>query len=187
MRLNDECGAILTPDGRRLATSSRYTVRVWDAGTGAELARFEEGDGASIGEAANVAAGVGRQGRRMRTPTLFVGNNRLQMEQVGLPEAPRLDEGELAAVMLRSVGALKLLWLVLRSAAGRLGDANDVVNFSFRSIVVTPAGSVSRRGPRRQRPAGCAHPRSSRPWLRSGCQPAARPPDRRPRLGRAAR
>ncbi|MDB5818427.1 MAG: diacylglycerol kinase [Rhizobacter sp.] len=89
---------------------------------------------------------AGGTGDRMRTPTLFVGNNRLQMEQVGLPEAPRLDEGELAAVMLKPVGALALLWLVLRSAAGRLGDADDVVNFAFHSITVTPAGSVSKRG-----------------------------------------
>jgi diacylglycerol kinase family enzyme len=97
---------------------------------------------------ANAQVGISKRGKgqRMRTPTLFVGNNRLQMEQVGLPEAPRLDEGELAAVMLKSVGALKLLWLVLRSAAGRLGDADDVVNFSFHSITVTPAGSVSKRG-----------------------------------------
>ena len=74
--------------------------------------------------------------REIGTPTLFVGNNALQMEQLGLPEARAIDAGELAGITLRPVGRLAMLWLMLRGALGRLGDADKVVNFSFRHLVV---------------------------------------------------
>lgn len=84
--------------------------------------------------------------REVRTPTLFVGNNRLQMDQVGLPEAPVVGEGRLAAVMLRPMGSLALLGLLLRGAFGRLGDADTVESFDFERLVVQPArGSLRRR------------------------------------------
>jgi diacylglycerol kinase family enzyme len=84
--------------------------------------------------------------RDVRTATLFVGNNRLQMDQVGLPEAPVVGQGRLAAVMLRPMGSLALLGLLLRGAFGRLGDADTVHSFDFERLVVRPArGSLRRR------------------------------------------
>lgn len=76
--------------------------------------------------------------RAVQTPTLFVGNNRLQLEQVGLPEASALDNGCLAAVMLRPIGSWALLWLMVRGSMGRLGEADTVESFDFRRIVVSP-------------------------------------------------
>jgi|GEM_PF-721045 len=58
--------------------------------------------------------------RDVTTPTLFIGNNRLQLEQVGLAQASALDQGCLAAVMLRPIGALAMLWLLLRGHAAAL-------------------------------------------------------------------
>jgi diacylglycerol kinase family enzyme len=75
----------------------------------------------------------------MRTLTLFVGNNRLQMEQTGIPLSEALEEGQLAAVALRPVGRLAILWLLVRGALGRLGDAENVVSFGFRRMTVKPA------------------------------------------------
>ena len=72
------------------------------------------------------------------TPTLFVGNNRLQFEQVGLAQASALDQGYLAAVMLQPIGALAMLWLLLRGSLGSLGDADKVTCFQFDRIVVRP-------------------------------------------------
>jgi diacylglycerol kinase family enzyme len=77
--------------------------------------------------------------RQMRTPTLFVGNNPLQLEQFGIPEAPLLEQGQLAAVALRPVGTLTMLWLAVRGAFGQLGEAESVTSFAFRRIVVRPA------------------------------------------------
>ena len=79
--------------------------------------------------------------REVKTPTLFVGNNRLQLEQVGLPEAPALDDGCIAAVMLRPIGSLAMLWLLLRGAFGRLGEADTVESFKFHRMIVTPRSS----------------------------------------------
>ncbi|WP_375138624.1 diacylglycerol/lipid kinase family protein [Rubrivivax gelatinosus] len=83
--------------------------------------------------------------RVVRTQTLFVGNNRLQFEQVGLPQAGAVEEGRIGAVMLRPIGSWRMLGLLLRGAFGRLGDADTVESFSFERMVV-------------------------RPWLRSGTQ-----------------
>ncbi|OWQ83058.1 diacylglycerol kinase [Roseateles aquatilis] len=76
------------------------------------------------------------QPRRVRTPTLFVGNNALQLEQVGLPEARAIDGGALAGVMLKRVGRWALLVLLARGALGQLGEADQVENFSFRRLTV---------------------------------------------------
>lgn len=81
----------------------------------------------------------GGSSRQVRTLTLFVGNNPLQMAQIGLPEAPVTGEGQLAAVMLRPVSTLSLLGLMLQGALGRLGEAQDVQSFAFESLSVRPA------------------------------------------------
>ena len=70
------------------------------------------------------------------TPTLFVGNNRLQLEQLGLPESKALEQGRVAGVMLRKATTPALLWLWLRGAFGSLGEADTVETFSFDSMTV---------------------------------------------------
>lgn len=83
--------------------------------------------------------------RHLRTPTLFVGNNRLQMEQVGMgPLEEALDGGRLAAIAPKPVGKLRMLGLLLRGALGRLGEADDVLAFAFKSMTVR-APLLSRR------------------------------------------
>ena len=85
------------------------------------------------------------QAREVRTPTLFVGNNALQMEQFGFPEAQAIDAGNLAGIMLRPVGRITILWLLLRGALGRLGEADQVVNFSFRHLTVLRSRGLGAR------------------------------------------
>lgn len=83
--------------------------------------------------------------RTVRTSTLFVGNNALQMEQVGVPEAAAIDAGELAGISLRPVGKLTLLMLLARGALGRLAEAEQVENFAFSRITVAAPSALSRR------------------------------------------
>ncbi len=83
--------------------------------------------------------------REVRTPTLFVGNNALQMEQVGLPESRAIDAGRLAGVMLKPVGRWDLLRLLARGAFGQLGDADQVQNFDFQRLTVTPRAFGARQ------------------------------------------
>ncbi|MFD0668517.1 diacylglycerol/lipid kinase family protein [Ramlibacter sp. MAHUQ-53] len=89
------------------------------------------------------------QSRHLRTPTLVVVNNRLQVERLGLPADPRrpVGEGWLAGVAARPIGSWALFTLMLRGAFGTLGDAQDVEHFACRSL------SVGMRGLRRARVA----------------------------------
>ena len=72
----------------------------------------------------------------LRTPTLFVGNNRLQLEQIGIAEAPALARGQLVGIVLKPVRGLAMLWLALRGALGRLGDAERVTSGAFVRMTV---------------------------------------------------
>ena len=76
------------------------------------------------------------QVRDMRTPTLFVGNNPLQLAQIGIPLIDALAQGELAAIMPKPVGTLALLGLMLRGAFGQLGETENVVSFGFKHLRV---------------------------------------------------
>ena len=78
--------------------------------------------------------------RVMRTATLVVGNNPLQLQQLGLPEARAVQQGQLAAIAVRPVGPLAMVGLLLRGALGRLGDADHVMNFACDRLTVWPYG-----------------------------------------------
>lgn len=84
--------------------------------------------------------------RMLRTPTLFIGNNALQMQQLGLEQAQDIDAGALAVVALKPVGRLALLGLALRGALGRLGEADQVIHFGSRALTVRLPWPWGRRG-----------------------------------------
>jgi diacylglycerol kinase family enzyme len=92
--------------------------------------------------------------RDVRTLTLFVGNNRLQLEQLGMQPQLRAesgpvrtaDEGRITAVMLRPIGALSMIRLMLHGAMGTLGEAQSVERFEFEHMVVRPTLAPGRRG-----------------------------------------
>lgn len=74
----------------------------------------------------------------LTTATLFVGNNRLQVEQVGLegPLAERTGRGRLAGIVTRPGSAWALLGVALRGAVGRLAEADGVHSFTFHQLDV---------------------------------------------------
>ncbi|MDP3414122.1 MAG: diacylglycerol kinase family protein, partial [Polaromonas sp.] len=78
----------------------------------------------------------------LRTPTLFVGNNHLQLARVGIAEqqADAVDQGQLAAIVVRPIGTLALFGLLMRGLLGQLGEADNIDSFSFRRLTVTPRG-----------------------------------------------
>lgn len=89
----------------------------------------------------------GGSARQVRALTLFVGNNRLQLEQLGLLPEPQAagspahapEQGSLTAVMLRPIGTLEMIGLMMRGAMGTLGEAQSVEHFAFERMVVKPA------------------------------------------------
>lgn len=80
------------------------------------------------------------------TPSIFVGNNALQLEQVGLDEAKDIKRHRLAAVIVEPLGTAQLLWLAMRGMLGQLGEDDRVRNFPFRSMTVRVLNGVKRRG-----------------------------------------
>jgi diacylglycerol kinase family enzyme len=75
---------------------------------------------------------------------LFVGNNRLQLEQIGL-DTDVVEDGKLAALVLRPVSTLALLGLLVRGAMGRLSKARGVDSFALTRLTVTPSNPRIRR------------------------------------------
>ena len=80
--------------------------------------------------------------KSVRTPTLFVGNNSLQLTQVGIDQAQTdsVNAGALAGITVRPIGTLALLGLLARGVIGRLGDAENIDSFSFRRLRVAVRG-----------------------------------------------
>lgn len=74
--------------------------------------------------------------RRVVAETLFVSNNRLQLERVGIPQSDVVEHGRLIAVMVRPAGVLGTLGLILRALLGRLDEADQVTSFDFERMTV---------------------------------------------------
>jgi diacylglycerol kinase family enzyme len=92
---------------------------------------------------------MGATARDVQTLTLFLGNNRLQLDQLGaqppdtVPGTP--GDGSMAALMLRPIGTLSMIGLMLQGAMGRLGEAAGVESFEFHHLVVKPRLLPGRR------------------------------------------
>ena len=92
---------------------------------------------------------TGSSARDVQTLTLFVGNNRLQLAQLGADPPDTLagtpGHGSMAALMLRPIGTLSMLRLMLHGAMGRLGEAAGVESFEFHHMVIRPRLAPGRR------------------------------------------
>lgn len=92
---------------------------------------------------------LGSTARDVQTLTLFVGNNRLQLQQFGAEPADTLPgtpgHGSMAALMLRPIGTLSMIGLMLHGVMGRLGEAAGVESFEFHRMVVRPRLAPGRR------------------------------------------
>ena len=93
---------------------------------------------------------TGGKVRDMQTLTLFVGNNRLQLQQFGAEPDDTLagtpGDGSMAALVLRPIGTLSMVGLMLHGAMGRLGEAAGVERFEFEHLVVRPTLPQGRSG-----------------------------------------
>lgn len=76
---------------------------------------------------------------RLRTPSLFVCNNRVQLQRLGIDDAVvhQVGHGHVAGLLAHPLGAwskLKLLW---HAVVGQLHEARELDAFSLRSLSVT--------------------------------------------------
>jgi diacylglycerol kinase family enzyme len=88
----------------------------------------------------------GTSSRDVHALTLFVGNNRLQLEQIGVQSnANPPADGRITAVMLRPIGTMAMIRLILHGAMGTLGEDASVEHFDFNHMVVKPSRILTGR------------------------------------------
>jgi diacylglycerol kinase family enzyme len=63
----------------------------------------------------------------VRTPLLFVGNNRYQVNLLGLGRREAIDRGELCVYAVRARGRSHLIWVGIRGVFGKLDQQRDFV------------------------------------------------------------
>ena len=110
---------------------SRFGRNRWVAAAAAFATLLREHRGLRLG------IELAGQVREVRASTLFVGNNRLQLDQVGI-EQRGIEDGQIAAVMLKPVGTWAMLGLLVRGALGTLGEADQIESFQFQQMKVRP-------------------------------------------------
>ena len=72
--------------------------------------------------------------------TVFVGNNPLQLDRVGLAQAQKVaDGGALAVVLLKPQGRWAIARTVWNAATGQLGKDNAVISMACAEVTVSPA------------------------------------------------
>lgn len=78
----------------------------------------------------------GGEASLIRASTLFIGNNALQLEEVGIPEASELRKGRLVAIGVRPASKPVMLGLALRGATRSLAGAEHAFRFTFQRMEV---------------------------------------------------
>lgn len=86
----------------------------------------------------------GEPRRHMKTPTIVVGNNALQLEQLGIDQVDEIKRHHMVAMASRTRGSLALYGLLIRGFLSRLGDDENVISFGFDTMTVRPRGRRTR-------------------------------------------
>jgi diacylglycerol kinase family enzyme len=75
---------------------------------------------------------------QLRTASVFVCNNQLQLQRIGVEEdvVAQVGEGRLAGLLLPMVGTWAKLRMVLAAAMGRLGANGEICSFTLRTLTV---------------------------------------------------
>ncbi|HEX5306707.1 MAG TPA: diacylglycerol kinase family protein [Dyella sp.] len=74
--------------------------------------------------------------RELVAMTLVVGNNRLQLQKIGIEQAAKVEQGRLVGIAVRPVGRWSLVLMAMRGMLGHLGEQERVESFSFTELVV---------------------------------------------------
>jgi len=82
---------------------------------------------------------------QLRTASVFVCNNRLQLQRVGVRDevVAQLGEGRLAGLLVRAASPWSKLRMLLKAACGKLAAEPEIHSFTLRTL------SVGARGARR--------------------------------------
>lgn len=71
-----------------------------------------------------------------RSTTLVVGDNRLQLESIGIPQAQAVGRGALVGIVLPPLARWRMILTAVRGLFGHLGDVEKVDSFAFTELEV---------------------------------------------------
>lgn len=93
---------------------------------------------ALLGSYPDLRLSLSQDGRRQmrHSTTLVVGDNRLQLESIGIPEADAVTRGALVGIMLPPLARWHMILTALRGLFGHLGDVEKVDSFAFTELDV---------------------------------------------------
>jgi diacylglycerol kinase family enzyme len=76
--------------------------------------------------------------RQLRAASVFVCNNRLQLQRVGIPDEVvcQVAQGRLACLLVRPLGPWAKLRMLAAAAFGRLGEEPEIQSLALRSLTV---------------------------------------------------
>lgn len=76
------------------------------------------------------------QTRSLYSATLVVGNNRLQLERIGIPQAAAVEQGQLVGIAMPPVARWQMIRTAVRGLLGHLGKVEQVEHFAFTELEV---------------------------------------------------
>lgn len=124
----------------REMASRRFGRKRWVAVAAAVWSMFRPSAGRRWRVVMKTDRGAQAQQEEHLVTTLFVGNNPLQLDRMGLPQAQTVaDGGKLAVVMLKPQGRWAIARTVWNAATGQLHKDNAVVSMACTELTVTPA------------------------------------------------
>ncbi len=124
----------------REMASRRFGRSRWVAVASAIWSLFRPSAGRRWRVVMKTHCGAQAQQEEHLVTTLFVGNNPLQLDRLGLPQAQLVaDGGKLAVVMLKPQGRWAVARTVWNAATGQLHKDNAVVSVACSELTVTPA------------------------------------------------
>ena len=74
--------------------------------------------------------------QRIKTSTLLISDNALQLDRLGLSDAQTATQGLLTALLVRASSRWRLLGLALRGALGRLAEDDNLLRLSCEQLEV---------------------------------------------------
>lgn len=94
---------------------------------------------ALLGDYPDLRLSLSEDGRQevRRSTTLVVGDNRLQLESIGIPEAEALTRGALVGIVLPPLPRWRMILAAVRGLFGHLGEVERVDSFAFTQLQVT--------------------------------------------------
>lgn len=73
----------------------------------------------------------------LRSVSILVNNNALQLSQIGIEEAEKVEQGKLIAIFAKPRHRLSLYGLLLRGLVSRLGEAEHIDSFALKQMNVS--------------------------------------------------